>query len=131
MKFTIDSHEYDWEVDTLTTAEASLIYEHTQLGLWAFGKGLLDGNPNAIRAAVLIAKMRAGEAVRWQDLGAIAILPLAKQMFDELIKPVLPADPQMTEPAAESGPVADGTNTTPGSDSGISPVSESADTQSP
>lgn len=72
MKFSIgDGPEYEFDETTLLVSEARLIKAHAGMGLKAFGEALEGGDPDALAAMLLIARRRAGEAVRWEDLGSV------------------------------------------------------------
>lgn len=85
MRFTLDEREYEISLDDLTTEEAELVEKHTGLGIWAFGRGIANGHPAAVHAVVFLAKRQAGEAIRWQDLDKIRIVPIAVQLTTSLL----------------------------------------------
>lgn len=76
MKFRIEGEDLEFEEDTLTVAEARLIKKHTGMGLKSFAEGSKDGDPDALVAIVFLAKRRAGQAVRWQDLDSLDLAKL-------------------------------------------------------
>jgi hypothetical protein len=83
MKFRIEGDDYEFQEDTLTVAEARLIKKHTGMGLKSFVEGSKDGDPDSLAAVVFLAKRRAGEAVRWQDLDSLDLAKL--EAIDETI----------------------------------------------
>lgn len=73
MRFSIEGKEYEF-ARGLTVEEAMVMQDRAQLGIREFDAALMRGNPYAITVLVLLAKKRAGEAVRWQDLMGLDVL---------------------------------------------------------
>lgn len=122
MKFEVGDRAYEIDVDDLTTAECRIIHKKTGLGLWAFGRGLAEAVPDALIALVFIAKKRNMEAVRWEDLDDLKLVPLGVAISASLFTPAAedgePADPPPPEPEPEPEP------TSPPSGDGTIPSSE-------
>jgi len=83
VKFTIDGKSYEFDTDTLTFDEAELLEDHAGLTLADFDKALQQSRIRAVRAAVLIAKRRAGEQVEWADLGSLDLIKLSLSLIEE------------------------------------------------
>lgn len=73
IKFELGGNVYEYDDTTMTVKEARLIKQHTSMGLRSWALGLQDMDVDALVAMVFIAKRRAGEAIRWQDLDNINI----------------------------------------------------------
>lgn len=85
MKFRVEGEDYEFDESTLTVAEARLIKKHTGMGLKSFAESSKDGDPDALVAIVFLAKRRANEAVRWQDLDNLDLAKL--EAIDETVPP--------------------------------------------
>lgn len=68
IKFELGGTRYEYDDSMMTVKEARVIKEHTKMGLRSWALGLQDMDVDAIVGLVFIAKRRAGEAIRWQDL---------------------------------------------------------------
>lgn len=68
LKFTIEGRTYEYDEAMMLVKEARLIKKHAGYGLVSMANGLKDGDPDALVAMIFLAKRRAGEMVRWQDL---------------------------------------------------------------
>lgn len=73
IKFGVGGTNYEYDDSTMTVAEARIIKKHTNMGLRSWAIGLQDMDPDALVGLVFIAKRRAGEAIRWQDLDDLDI----------------------------------------------------------
>ncbi len=77
IKFRVGDSDYEYDDGTMTVAEARLIKKHTNYGLRSWAMGLQDMDPDSLVGLVFLAKRRAGEAVRWQDLDDLDITQIA------------------------------------------------------
>jgi hypothetical protein len=68
INFKLSGEPYEYDDSTLSVKEARVIKKNTGMGLVSWARGLADGDPDAMVALVWLAKTRAGEAIRWQDL---------------------------------------------------------------
>lgn len=68
MRFKIEGKEYDWDNSHLSVKEAMEFKDRASLGIQQLNTALTLGDPYATITLVYLAKLRAGEAVRWQDL---------------------------------------------------------------
>lgn len=128
MRFSVDDTEYDFDLDRLTYDEAEFIFDNTGMGLWAFGDGLRQGVPKAIKALIVLGKRRAGVACRWQDIpGSFEIAPATASVLEGLFRP-LPEGESEDEKGAAADPTIPGP--TPGSEPGTAPASDSPATSS-
>lgn len=80
MRISFEGREYDWDPTMMTVEEAIFLEDKANLGLNEFNSALTLGKGRALAALVYLAKTRAGEAVRWQDmmrmnLASYAVLP--------------------------------------------------------
>lgn len=125
MRFTLNDVVYDIDLDDLTTAEAELVEKHTGLGLWAFGDGITKGHPGAVRAVIYLARRRAGEALRWQDLDNVKIVRIAVELSTSLLR-----DAGLGGTEGEGDAVVPDPPEPPsaGSDAGTTPTGESPPT---
>lgn len=73
IKFTLEGESYDYDDSTMTVAEARIIKKHTGYGLRSWALNLQDMDADALVGLVFLAKRRAGEAIRWQDLDNLDI----------------------------------------------------------
>lgn len=94
IKFTVKGEQYDFDDEELTIDEARLIKKHAGFGLKSWSTGLLDMDPDALLGLVFLAKIRAGEAVRWQDLGNMKIGDIG--LLDGGSADAAPPDPMPT-----------------------------------
>lgn len=101
INFGLGGTEYEYDDTTMTVAEARIIKKHTAMGLRSWALGLQDMDPDALVGLVFLAKRRAGEAVRWQDLDNldIAAISLVAAEDDTDADPPAPA----TTPSSTSG----------------------------
>lgn len=88
IRFKINGEPYEYDDSTLSVKEARIIKKNTGLGLVSWAKGLSEGDPDALVALVWIAKTRAGEAVRWQDLDDLDLVTLDLAAGEEEVPPV-------------------------------------------
>ena len=88
IKFRMGGESYEYDDTTLTVKEARIIKKNAGFGLVTWAKGLSEGDPDALVAMVWIAKTRAGEAVRWQDLDDMDLASLDIIGGDEDVPPV-------------------------------------------
>jgi hypothetical protein len=76
IRFKLNGVPYEYDDSTLTVKEARVIKKNAGFGLVTWAKGLSEGDPDALVALVWIAKTRAGEAIRWQDLDDLDLVSL-------------------------------------------------------
>lgn len=67
MRFSIEGREYDFD-RKLEVGEAMIFQDKAGLGTAEIDDALNRGNPYVVVTLIYLAKTRAGEAVRWQDL---------------------------------------------------------------
>jgi len=84
MKIRVEGADYEFDDSTLLVEEARLIKKYTGMGLKSFTEASKDGDPDALVAIVYLAKRRAGEAIRWQDLDNLDLAKL--EAIDETIR---------------------------------------------
>lgn len=68
MKFTSVGVEYDVDLNVFTAREAIVLKKATGVTMGALVRGISDGDGEAFAALLFIAKRRAREVVRWEDL---------------------------------------------------------------
>lgn len=68
LQFRLNDTEYEFDQDKLPLSEAINVKLATGYGVQAFMHGITEMDPIALRAMVWLAKQRAGEAVRIQDI---------------------------------------------------------------
>lgn len=83
MKFRVDGELYDIELESLTLDEGEILEDYAHLSLTEFSTALRQTRVRALRALVLIAKRRAGEAVEWGDLGGLDLMELGLSIIEE------------------------------------------------
>lgn len=71
IRFELGGTRYEYDDTMMTVKEARVIKEHTKMGLRSWALGLQDMDVDALVGLVFIAKRRAGEAIRWQDLDTL------------------------------------------------------------
>lgn len=93
IKFGLGDSSYEYDDTSMTVAEARIIKKHAGMGLRSWALGLQDMDPDALVGLVFLAKRRAGEAVRWQDLDNldIAAISLVAEEDDADVDPPAPA----------------------------------------
>ncbi len=77
IKFALGDTTYEYDDGTMTVAEARFIKKYASMGLRSWALALQDMDPDALVGLVFLAKRRAGEAVRWQDLDTLDIASIA------------------------------------------------------
>jgi hypothetical protein len=98
LKFTIEGRTYDYDETSMPVKEARLIKKHTGFGIVTMANGLREGDPDALVAMIFLAKRRAGEVVRWQDLDDLDLSKLV----------IVPGDDdEENEGEAEAGDASD------------------------
>jgi len=87
-QFSVDDTNYTFDVDDLTLDEAEQVKARTGLSLWDFGAGIVQGDPSAIKALIVLAKKRAGERVDWTspEIGNLRVAPVAKSIAEIFIR---------------------------------------------
>ncbi|MGH3693235.1 MAG: hypothetical protein ACRDRX_04415 [Pseudonocardiaceae bacterium] len=105
--FTIDGDEYRFDDDKLSVEEAIAVEDATGMGVRMFHIGITMSSAKALKCLVWLAKKRAGQAVRLDDV-----------TFDcmDLLR-----DLRREEPAGDASDPTAGQETTPGSDNGTTP----------
>lgn len=83
MKFTVDGKGYEFDLETLSLDEGEILEDYARIEVKDFMDALKATKVRAIRALVYIAKRRAGEDVRWADLGSLDLMGLAQSMVTE------------------------------------------------
>jgi hypothetical protein len=68
IKFTVGDDTYEFDDEELTIDEARLLKKNAGFGMRSWAVALQDMDPDALVGLIYLAKLRAGEAVRWQDL---------------------------------------------------------------
>lgn len=68
MKINVAGQAYNFDETRLTVKEARTIKKYGGLSVRQFANGLSDMDVEAMVAVVFLAKQRAGEVLRWQDL---------------------------------------------------------------
>ncbi len=99
IKFRIKTDSYEFDDEAMTIDEARLIKKHTGMGLKSWAMGLQDMDPDALVAMVYLSKVRAGEAVRWQDLDSLKLNDINLDVPEDDVDP--PA--QTTRTSSKSG----------------------------
>ncbi len=77
IKFGLGDTTYEYDDGTMTVAEARFIKKYAGMGLRSWALALQDMDPDALVGLVFLAKRRAGEAVRWQDLDTLDIAAIS------------------------------------------------------
>lgn len=98
VKFTLEGKSYEFDLDSLTMDEGEVIEDYARLEVRDFMDALKATKVRAIRALVFIAKRRAGEDVRWADLGSVDLMGLAKSMVDANSDAPAQDAPQLSTP---------------------------------
>ncbi|MGH8575347.1 MAG: hypothetical protein ACREXJ_00175 [Gammaproteobacteria bacterium] len=96
LRFTHDGQEYEFDPDKLPLAEAIMVKKHTGMGMAPYMQGLRDVDPEAIQAMVFLAKRRAGEKVKFEDIDFDLI-----ELAGSLKRDPTPAERADAEPDAE------------------------------
>lgn len=73
MRLKIGDDTYDLSWNTLLIAEAKFVKKHTGMTVPEFSQGFEALDPDALQAGIYLAKKRAGEIVRYEDLEDIDI----------------------------------------------------------
>lgn len=102
IKFGLGDSSYEYDDTTMTVAEARIIKKHTEMGLRSWAMGLQDMDPDALVGLVFLAKRRAGEAVRWQDLDNLDIAAITLVAEEDVVDADPPAETETT-PSSTSG----------------------------
>jgi hypothetical protein len=110
MRFTIEGREYDFD-RKMEVEEAMVFQDKAGLGMNEIDEALNRGNPYVTVTLIYLAKKRAGEAVRWQDLmkldlNTFKVLPPQPDPGDEGDVPGVPeqrADPTLPDGTTQSG----------------------------
>jgi hypothetical protein len=98
IKFEVDGTKYQFNEGRLLGVEASAVKKNTGLTIVDFLNGIIGGDPDALIGMVFIAKKRAGEPVKWNELSeTLEMFALVKSLsiVDD------DAPPADDEPAAE------------------------------
>lgn len=109
MRFKIEGREYEWDNTRLTVEEAMEFQDHAHIGVNELNPALIRGNPYATVTLVYLAKKRAGEAVRWQDLKGLDLATyevLAEESAedgDESGESESEGEPQRPDPTSKGG----------------------------
>lgn len=114
--FTVGGTEYEFDQNKLALVEAIAVKKAAGLTVKAFQEGLTEMDPESLQAMVWLAKKRAGEAVRLQDVD-FDVVDLCQTMRYEA-------------PEGESDPPS-GQPTPTGSDNGMTPSGVAPNTSEP
>jgi hypothetical protein len=71
IKFTVGEDTYEFDDTAMTIDEARLIKKNAGMGMKSWALAMADMDPDALVGLIYLAKVRAGEAVRWSDLYSI------------------------------------------------------------
>lgn len=71
IKFSVGQDTYDFDDQAMTIDEARLIKKNSGFGMKSWALAMQDMDPDALVGLIYLAKIRAGEAVRWNDLYSI------------------------------------------------------------
>lgn len=102
IKFKLGDTVYEYDDSQMSVKEARLIKKHTSMGLKSWSLGLQDMDPDALVGLILLAKQRAGEAVRWQDLDNLNVNDITIVGDDEDLPAETPEDADVAPPASPS-----------------------------
>lgn len=111
MKLKIGDDEYPFDLDSLRISEAKEIKKNTGLTITGFTAGLADLDPDAVQAAIWLAKNRSDVAVDWDSLEEIDLKDFEVIDDEEDEDDEESADP----PTADGGTSTSMTNSTGGS----------------
>lgn len=104
IKFELGGTAYEYDDTQMSVKEARLIKQHTGMGLRSWALGLQDMDVDALVAVVFLAKRRAGEAIRWQDLDTINVNDITIVNDEDVTGGVVEDDDE--EKGADAGPPA-------------------------
>lgn len=68
MQIVVDGTEYDFDTATLRVGEMRALKKASGMKIKDFTEGLADADPDALTALVWLAKRRAGEHIKFDDL---------------------------------------------------------------
>lgn len=91
MKFKHDGRMYEFDENVLTVGEAKVLYKLTGLGMVELGDAMEKGNPFAFAGIIYLAKKRAGEVLRFEDLDDVNFSDIEFEE-EELPEGVTPID---------------------------------------
>jgi hypothetical protein len=103
IKFDLVGTTYEYDDTSMTVSEARILKKHAGYGLRSWALALQDMDPDALVGLVFLAKRRAGEAVRWQDLDNLDIAKIGILDSDEDAEKGDDASPPETTPSSTSG----------------------------
>src|SRR5947199_5118912 len=112
--FTIDGTEYEFDQNKLALSESIAVKKVTGLTVKTFQEGLGEMDPEALQAMVWLAKRRAGEAVRLQDI-EFDVVAFSKSLRNE------------DAPGEQTDPLS-GQPTPTGSNNGMTPSDDAPNT---
>lgn len=115
--FTVAGTEYEFDQNKLALTEAIAVKKTTGLTVKSFQEGLQEMDPEALQAMVWLARKRAGEAIRLQDVDFDVVALCATLRYVE-------------PPGAETDPPS-GQPTQTGSDNGMTPSDAVTSTSEP
>lgn len=106
IKFELGDNTYEYDDTQMSVKEARLIKQHAGMGLRSWALGLQDMDVDALVAMVFLAKRRAGEAIRWQDLDNMNINDISivedEQVVDGAEAEAVDAAPPVKAPRRSS-----------------------------
>ena len=115
--FTVGGTEYEFDQNKLALIEAIAIKKAIGLTVKSFQEGLQAMDPEALQAMVWLARKRAGEAIRLQDVDFDVIALCSTMRY-------------VKDPGVESDPPS-GQPTQTGSDNGMIPSGAAPSTSEP
>lgn len=71
MRISFEGREYEWDPTVMTVDEAIFLEEKAGIGISEFNSAITLGRGKTLAVLVYLAKRRAGEAIRWQDMGPL------------------------------------------------------------
>lgn len=83
MKFKVNGEQYFLDINRFPLKDAMMIKKVTGLTLGSLMSGIQEGDGESLAALVFLAKRRNKEAVRWEDLQDLDLVPLMESFEEE------------------------------------------------
>lgn len=84
MRLNVNGTFYDFDDREITAGDARFVKKKAEMGLREVDLGAQLGDADALVALAYLAKRQAGEALRWEDLDDLKLVPLMESLREAL-----------------------------------------------
>lgn len=108
LKFEVEGTPYELDLDFFPVRDAVMLKKTCKLTMGQIVLGLEEGDGEAIAAVVYLAKRRAGEVVRWEDMQNMNLIPVMESLFRNVPTQSESSDVDKSEKSSQEAFLDDG-----------------------